>query len=106
MDGLQVQAVEVVRCPLSGYWSHPGLPSFEGEDPAPFEAWMKGQGLYHDYALMQDDAAGSESHPYWAESAAHCIGWNPERPSWAGPDAFLLSIFDTEEGPAALWVWR
>ena len=100
-----IQAVAVVRDPLTGYWSHPGLPDQDGEDPGPFETWAKEQGLYHDYLLMQDDSV-SELHPYWSESAAHCIGWEPTHPSWAGPDAFLLSIFDTEEGPAALWVWR
>ncbi|WP_433899380.1 hypothetical protein [Pseudomonas sp. PSE1(2024)] len=89
--------VEVAR-DENGFWWHPGIPAFDGgEDPAPYHAWLKEQGLELTYWGMDSDL---DSHPYYNGSAAHCIGWDPEAP---GPEWFLLGIFDTEDGPHVHW---
>ncbi|MCD5980549.1 hypothetical protein [Pseudomonas quasicaspiana] len=84
----------------AGYWFHPDVPNYVDDDPAPYLAWLKDQGLERMGWTMEGDIDG---HPYWSEDAAHCLGWNPESP---GPDWFLLGIFDTEEGPYCTWVRR
>jgi len=96
-----IQRAEVVRCPATGYWSHPQLPPF-GEDRAAFEAWFTQQGL--SVAWDEMEWSGSQDHPYWTEGAAHCLGWEPEAP--AGDGWFKLSIFDSEHGPVCSWARR
>lgn len=97
----RIQAVEVQRCPSTGYWSHPQLPQF-GEDREAFEAWFIGQGL--SVAWDEMEWSGSQDHPYWTQDAAHCLGWEPEVP--AGQGWFKLSIFDSENGPVCAWARR
>ncbi len=83
-----------------GWWYHPGIPDFGGgEDPAPYIAWTKTQGLELKGWHMDSDLDG---HPY-EDGAAHCNGWNPEPPSH---EWFLMGIFDTEDGPYAQWARR
>jgi len=89
--------VEVVR-DENGYWWHRGIPPFEGgEDPTPYHAWLKRQGLELKYWGMDSDL---DDHPYFDGSGAHCLGWNPAPP---GPEWFMLGIFDTEDGPHVHW---
>jgi len=45
-----------------------------------------------------------ESHPYWQEGAANCLGWELEAP--AEPGWLLLGIFDTDDGPYVQWARR
>ncbi|KTC59064.1 hypothetical protein B1F73_23690 [Pseudomonas syringae] len=91
--------VEVTR-DENGYWHHPGIPSFDGgEDPEPYRTWLRVQGLEVKSNSLENDL---EWHPYW-DGEAHCRGWEPEAP---GSEWFLLSIFDTEDGPYVQWARR
>lgn len=96
-----IQPEEVVRCLETGYWSHPHMPQF-GEDREAFETWFVGQGL--SVAWDEMEWSGSQDHPYWTESAAHCLGWEPEAP--AGDGWFKLSIHDSDNGPVCTWARR
>jgi hypothetical protein len=90
---------EVVR-DENGYWYHPGIPAFDGgEDPEPYHAWLKAQGLQLTWGSLDIDLV---DHPYW-NGEANCIGWDPRSP---GPEWFLLGIFDTEDGPHVHWARR
>jgi hypothetical protein len=90
--------VEVKR-DENGYWDHPGIPAFEGEDPAPYIAWADEQKLERKGWHMLDEL---DSHPY-EDGEAHCNGWEPKSP---GPEWFLMGIFDTEDGPYVNWARR
>jgi len=89
--------VEVKR-DADGWWYHPNIPSFgEGEDPAPYIAWVKEQGLE-----LKGWHSGDELEDLPEEDAA-CTAWNPESP---GPEWFLMGIFDTDDGPYVQWARR
>ncbi|WP_430444893.1 MAG: hypothetical protein ACQZ2J_27720 [Pseudomonas piscis] len=89
--------VEVQR-DKDGWWHHPNIPCFgEGEDPAPYIAWVKEQRLE-----LKGWHAGDETYDLPNEDAA-CTAWNPESP---GPEWFLLGVFDTEDGPYVQWARR
>ena len=95
-----IQPVTVER-DQDGYWDHPELPDFD-EDIEAFKAWLVAQGLELKQWSMEADLT---DHPYWDMGCDDygCVGWNPEAP---GPEWFLLSIFDTEDGPYVNWVRR
>ena len=89
--------VEVKR-DKDGWWYHPSIPNFgEGEDPTPYYAWVKDQGLE-----LKGWHSGDENYELPEEDAA-CTAWNPESP---GPEWFLMGIFDTEDGPYVQWARR
>ena len=83
-----------------GYWYHPNIPDFD-EDAEAWKAWLDAQGLKVIGWHMDSDL---ESHPYWEDDAAHCLGWEPETPS--GDGWFLLGVFDTDDGPYVQWARR
>jgi len=79
---LQVQATEVKR-DKDGMWLHPGLPWEEvGEDVAQCMARLGYEPLLQSL----------ESDSYWIPTTPTGEGW------------FLAAIFDTEDGPVALWI--
>lgn len=92
----------LVQRDADGWWQHPELPAC-AEDPEAFHAWLAAQGLELAHWSMERD--GLDDHPYWdAQSPRHdCRGWAPQSP---GPEWFLLSLFDSEEGPYVNWVRR
>ncbi|MBI6740389.1 MULTISPECIES: hypothetical protein [Pseudomonas syringae group] len=91
--------VEVKR-DEDGYWYHPGVPDFD-ESVAAYKEWVSAQRIEITGWHMDSDL---ESHPYFDGEAANCLGWEPETP--AGPDWFLLGIFDTDDGPYVQWARR
>ncbi len=70
-----IRPVEVNR-DEDGYWYHPGIPNFD-EDHTAYKGWLYGQQLKVVGWHMESDL---ESHPYWEEGAANCLGWEPEKP--------------------------
>lgn len=98
-DSKSFGPVEVKR-DADGWWCHPNIPSFgEGEDPAPYTAWTKAQGLELKGWHLSDELDG---HPY-DDGETHCNGWNPESPSH---EWFLMGIIDTDDGPYVQWARR
>jgi hypothetical protein len=67
--------VDVVR-DEDGYWDHPNIPDFD-EDAEAWKSWLDALGLKVTGWHMDFDL---ESHPYWEDGAAHCLGWEPETP--------------------------
>lgn len=81
----------------NGWWHHPDIPDFgSGEDPAPYMAWARSQGLEVSGWHLSDEI---DNHPY-DDGACHCRGWEPRAP---GPEWFLMGIFETEDGPYVQW---
>ncbi|UXV21011.1 hypothetical protein N4P55_06550 [Pseudomonas fluorescens] len=94
-----IEPAEVVR-DEHGYWYHSDIPDFD-EDAEAWKAWLAVQGLTAVGWHMDSDL---DSHPYWEDGEAHCLGWEPETPqayNW-----FLLGIFDTDDGPYVQWATR
>lgn len=99
-------AAEVKR-DEDGYWNHPDFPTGDTE-----ATYCQGESFMHeefvrDYgmqleAVMLDDSS-TDTVAAWCEyeRGDGCPNWAPKPP--AGEGWFLLSIYDTEDGPAALF---
>lgn len=86
----------------NGWWSHPGIPSFnEGEKEA-YGAWITAQGLVTTYRELDSE---DWDHPayvaYFDEGGSSVAGWDPAAP--AGEGWFTISIHETDDSP--VWVW-
>lgn len=103
MEATLIQAVNVVR-QEDGLWYHPDMPSFT-ENVEQFSEWLLEQGLQIEVVKLSDE---DEAHPVYANyfyaGATNVSGWNPREPD--GDGWFMLSIEDTEDGPACLWARR
>lgn len=86
----------VHRC-QDGWWDHPGIPDLD-DDAAAYTAWVKASNL--ELVQWHMDRDLDDTHHYWAEESCSCAGWNPQSP---GPEWFLLTIGDTDDGPACTW---
>ncbi|XZG69280.1 hypothetical protein ACTSKR_11510 [Chitinibacteraceae bacterium HSL-7] len=88
-----------------GYWSHPDYPDFnEGTNSIEITRAFNAAGVAS-WALteMEDDL--DFDHPayvrYFEEGEADIHDWDPTPPR--GDGWFLLSIYDTEDGPVAVF---
>ena len=96
---LQVQATEVKR-DKDGMWLHPGLPWEEvGEDVAQCMARLGYEPLLQS---LESDAPTEIQERYFESNDPNCSYWIPTTPT--GEGWFLAAIFDTEDGPVALWI--
>ena len=84
-----------------GWWTHPGIPDL-GEDHQRWYNWISGQLLEIKYTLLEEEP---DDHPvrraHFEADIDDISAWVAMPPPGAG--WFVLSIHDTEDGPA--WVW-
>lgn len=99
----KIQPMEVQR-DRNGYWGHPDLPQIETNEQ--FEAWIAAQGLqYSIHCLDGDDGIGAEDAlERYSNGDIDILAWQPSKPH--GEGWFIVSIYDTEDGPVCLWVRR
>jgi len=104
-----IQPVKVHR-ELYGDWRHPDLPTFfDSEDSAADEQkandWVKSQGLESRAVDLESE---DDDHPvyvaYFEDGDPDFTAWEPKAPE--GDGWFLVSIYDTEDGPRAWFVRR
>ncbi len=97
----KIQPMEVQRDSL-GYWVHPDLPQIETNEQ--FDNWISAQGLqYSIHCLDGDDGIGAEDALARYEAGdLDILAWQPSKPE--GEGWFIVSIYDTEDGPVCLWV--
>ena len=90
---------------VNGYWSHPGVPEFDEGSVSEAAAWTTAQGLELTSVHLESE---SDDHPayiaYFDKEEGTCAAWEPPRPS--GEGWFILSIYDTEDGPICWWARR
>jgi len=79
-----------------GFWTHPNLPKWdEGTTLDEARAWFANYGLTCDLVLMEGEIADK----WGAGEINSCADWEPEMPA----DAFLVDIYDTEDGVVAMY---
>lgn len=86
-----------------GYWCHPDMP--EIETSAQFDEWQAQQGFQLCIVMLDGDAGdGAEKacKTYFDGAVADYSAWQPSKPE--GDGWFIVSIHDTEDGPACIWI--
>jgi hypothetical protein len=83
-----------------GFCIHPALPSFpEGTD---LDLVLRGLGFRAAFVSMETDCADQALVEKVFDEGTSCLAWEPTPPQGDGWN--LLEIYDTEEGPHALFV--
>lgn len=98
----QIKPMEPQR-DRDGYWTHPDVPEIETTEQ--FNAWQAEQGFQCSVVMLDgDDGVGSEDAQkrYFEEGDTDILCWQPSKPD--GEGWFIVSIHDTEDGPACLWI--
>lgn len=100
MNKIQPMAVERSE---DGWWTHPDMPVIETS--VQFYEWQKQQGFQLCIVMLDGDAGdGTEEayKTYFDAAVADCSAWQPSNPD--GDGWFIVSIHDTEDGPACIWI--
>lgn len=88
-----------------GGYEHPQLPDFGESEYISKNAIEKWENeMCFKLIIIPMDGDISEDHPAWVnyfqDGDCHFDTWEPSKPS---DEAILLSVHDTEDGPAAWW---
>lgn len=84
----------------NGYWDHPGFPWLYMEEGMDVQAILEGMGFVVTFGWAESQLT-FEEHDQMIE-ANDFSNWRPEKPE--GKGWYLISIRDTENGAAAIWV--
>lgn len=98
----QIKPIEPQR-DRDGYWTHPDVPGIETSEQ--FNVWQAEQGFQCSVVMLEsDDGEGSEDAQkrYFEDGDTDILCWQPSKPE--GEGWFIVSIHDTEDGPACLWI--
>ncbi|HGO6081883.1 TPA: Lar family restriction alleviation protein [Burkholderia cenocepacia] len=92
-------AREIVR-DQDGMLSHPAVPYLD--EDVNYETFFAAFGIEAAFIHMENDVDGDTYDRYFASNSANCSMWTPSAPT--GDGWLLLEIYDTEDGPVALYV--
>lgn len=84
-----------------GFWTHPDYPATEYGD-ASLDFWVDLLGHEHSVILLYEDAEAAEISERYFYVGGGVADWQPARPD--GDGWFVASIYDTEDGPACIWL--
>ncbi|NTZ82244.1 hypothetical protein FCJ61_04220 [Burkholderia metallica] len=83
-----------------GMLSHPAVPYLD--EDVNYETFFAAFGIESVFVHMENDVDCDTYDKYFASNSANCSFWTPSAP--AGDGWLLLEIYDTEDGPVALFV--
>lgn len=83
-----------------GMLSHPAVPYLD--EDVNYETFFAAFGIESAFIHMENDVDCDTYDQYFASNSANCSFWTPSAP--AGDGWLLLEIYDTEDGPVALYV--
>lgn len=90
---------EIVR-DQDGMMSHPAVPNLD--EDVNYETFFAAFGIESAFVHMENDVDCDTYDKYFASNSANCSFWTPSAPT--GDGWLLLEIYDTEDGPVALFV--
>ncbi|WP_159069050.1 hypothetical protein [Burkholderia metallica] len=90
---------EIVR-DEEGMLSHPAVPYLD--EDVNYETFFAAFGIEAAFIHMENDVDCDTYDQYFSSNSANCSFWTPSAP--AGDGWLLLEIYDTEDGPFALYV--
>lgn len=90
---------EIVR-DQNGMLSHPAVPYLD--EDVNYETFFAAFGIEATFIHMKDDVDCDTYDRYFASNSPDCCTWTPSSPQ--GDGWMLLEIYDTEDGPVALYV--
>ncbi|MBR7929443.1 hypothetical protein [Burkholderia ambifaria] len=83
-----------------GMLSHPAVPYLD--EDVNYHTFFAAFGIESAFIHMENDVDCDTYDQYFASNSANCSFWTPSAP--AGDGWLLLEIYDTEDGPVALFV--
>ncbi|KUZ35246.1 hypothetical protein [Burkholderia territorii] len=83
-----------------GMLSHPAVPYLD--EDVNYETFFAAFGIESAFVHMENDVDGDTYDLYFESNSPDCSMWTPSAP--AGDGWLLLEIYDTEDGPVALFV--
>ncbi|ERJ35899.1 hypothetical protein L810_1156 [Burkholderia sp. AU4i] len=83
-----------------GMLSHPAVPYLD--EDVNYETFFAAFGIEAAFIHMENDVDGDTYDRYFASNNANCSFWTPSAPT--GDGWLLIEIYDTEDGPVALYV--
>ncbi|RQS85138.1 hypothetical protein [Burkholderia seminalis] len=83
-----------------GMLSHPAVPYLD--EDVNYETFFAAFGIESAFVHMENDVDCDTYDKYFASNSANCSFWTPSAPT--GDGWLLLEIYDTEDGPVALFV--
>ncbi|MDW9227041.1 hypothetical protein C7S15_1608 [Burkholderia cepacia] len=89
---------EIVR-DQDGMLSHPAVPYLD--EDVNYETFFAAFGIEAAFIHMEDDVDCDTYDRYFASNSPDCSMWTPSSPQ--GDGWMLLEIYDTEDGPVALY---
>jgi hypothetical protein len=96
----RIREVDVVR-DESGMFHHHDFPSWdEGVLQSEIDEWLKSNDGHFIMIAMDGDASDEISEAWLNSGDVDCSAWEP---TCNEPGSFLLAIYDTEDGPVALF---
>lgn len=90
---------EIVR-DEDGMLSHPAVPYLD--EDVNYETFFAAFGIESAFICMENDVDCDTYDRYFASNSPNCSMWTPSTPT--GEGWLLLEIYDTEDGPVALFV--
>ncbi|MDN7441161.1 hypothetical protein QZM64_18550 [Burkholderia cepacia] len=90
---------EIVR-DQDGMLSHPAIPYLD--EDVNYQTFFSAFRIESTFVCMETDVDGDAYDQYVESNDPNCSFWTPSAP--AGDGWLLLEIFDTEDGPVALYV--
>ncbi|MBC8737138.1 hypothetical protein F6X40_09995 [Paraburkholderia sp. UCT31] len=86
----------------NGYWTHPLFANADVETPREWQIWLAAHQLTACLKYLEyETCASAIADRYFEGGDANVSDWNPTPP---GPEWFLLSLHDTQNGPVAAFV--
>lgn len=92
---------EIVR-DTSGWLTHPAMPICD--EGVRYDTFLSAFGLQVQFRAMDGDATAEDVERYFDQGDADCSSWSPTPPE--GDGWMLLEIYDTEDGPHAVFARR
>ena len=84
-----------------GMWCHPSFPEWDEETTQEtVQLWLSDNDGEFYFCYFQDTASDELVESWFEDGEADCSSWEP---ICINPNAFLLSIHDTEEAPVAVY---
>lgn len=99
---LNIQPLPLEGRDENGMWFHPGIPWDLVPEDTSLAPYLKAWGFAFKFDELESEDSEAHARYFNADDDPDFSFWNPEPPE--GEGWFLGAMFDTEDGPCAVWI--